>query len=57
VELHRLEYNPAEGASDSDPYCEIPETKGVNSYVQLWMSRDALFGLDPDCLETYMAGS
>ena len=40
-------YNPSLGMSDSDQYCEIPETKGVNSYVQVWVSRDALFGLEP----------
>lgn len=39
-------YNPSLGMSDSDQYYEIPETKGVNSCVQVWVSRYALFGLE-----------
>jgi len=39
-------YNPSLGMSDSDQYCEIPETKGVNSYVQVWVPKGALCGLE-----------
>lgn len=54
MELHRLEYNPAEGASDSDSYCEILEAREAVEgkettaipKIQVWVLKGALCGLE-----------